>query len=758
MMTFELSHPRDKVGLLRRIPVFASCSDAQLNLIADRTRLVEYKKGECVYREGDAADAFHIVLSGRLRVFTHQDGHEKLLTILHNGDSFGEISLLTGETHSATVQALNDTLVLRLGKEDFDEVINRIPSLVLYLSRLLSKRLRKREQAAGEFAEATIAAIYGAAKGVGRTCFAVALAASLKRETRREVVIMDLASLVSESSRRWLYGTGHPQPTLRVPPGEMVSDEQLEADLFKHPLDFRVLPVGVLLAQKGGEQTIAPFLSSLTGRFSYILVDLPAEVNPTIFKALTQSDLIYLVTDEEPEHVTHTKALIQQIHSAVGTVEQPIKVVLNARQSSPERPSGFFSVLQAPQAPVRAQEVAHSIGQPVDLILPYVDRLAKPITTEAFGALLEQRDLPYAVAIRRAARELGGTLVGLALGSGAALGLAHIGILKVIEREKIPIDLVAGTSIGALVGGLWASGRSAEELERMALRFKNPWSIRQLFLFDLGIPVFSVIAGGLAGTLVGWLAGPWTGMLFGLIVCVSIGLVLGPLSGGPIQGAQLMARLEADFAGKTFEETWLPFKVVAANPLAREEVLFDSGSLAEAVRASVSIPGIFKPVVRQGRLCLDGGVVNPVPVSVLKRFGAHRVIAVNVFPTTPDLLLHQQEAARRRAEQEAQLASRSFPVRLLARLREELVRSISPLIFDIIMRSMQAMEHQIAEIACREADLTLRPTVPGSHWLEFFEPEKFIRRGEEVALQRLPELKRLTQAQEPSVDNPPPGQ
>jgi hypothetical protein len=72
------------------------------------------------------------------------------------------------------------------------------------------------------------------------------------------------------------------------------------------------------------------------------------------------------------------------------------------------------------------------------------------------------------------------------------------------------------------------------------------------------------------------------------------------------------------------------------------------------------------------------------------------------------------------------------------------------------MRSMQAMEYQIAEVACREADLVLRPTVPGSHWLEFFNPEKFIRRGEEVALQYLPELKRVTRMRR--VDNAEPGQ
>ena len=120
MTVFEPPRSQEKVVILKRVPVFAACTEDQLHLIADRTRLVEYKKGEVVYQEGDEANAFYIVSSGRLRAFAHVDGQEKTFTVFHNGDSFGEISLLTGETHSATVQALNDTLILQLQKKDFD--------------------------------------------------------------------------------------------------------------------------------------------------------------------------------------------------------------------------------------------------------------------------------------------------------------------------------------------------------------------------------------------------------------------------------------------------------------------------------------------------------------------------------------------------------------------------------------------------------------------------------------------------------------
>ena len=193
-MTLDLPKPDDKLAILKRIPLFSSCSDEQLQLVAERSRLVEYKKGERIYHEGDRADAFYVVTSGRLQVFTLIDGQKHLLSVLHNGDTLGEISLLTGEVHSATVEALNDTLILQLEKQDFDELINRIPSLVLYLSRLLSKRLRTRQQVGGT-AEAMMVAIYSAAKGVGRTLFAVTLATALRRETGRDVLLIDLSTL-----------------------------------------------------------------------------------------------------------------------------------------------------------------------------------------------------------------------------------------------------------------------------------------------------------------------------------------------------------------------------------------------------------------------------------------------------------------------------------------------------------------------------------------------------------------------------------
>ncbi len=723
----DTPRPQDKLAILRRLGLFASCTEEQLQLVAQRTRLVEYKKGEVVYQEGNKADAFYVVVSGRLRIFTVTDGHEQVYTIVHNGDTFGEISLLTGEMHSASIDALNDTLVLRLAKEDFDELINRIPSLVLYLSRLLSKRLRAKGQTAAA-GEATVVAVYSAAGGVGRTVFAAALAASLRRETSRPVIVADFSTPAGTSNP--LFGASTPAPAIPAMMAKgLWSGEGLEEALREHALGFHVFDARALIEGENGAQTIAPLVSALANRYSYIVMDLPTAVDATAIKALTQADLIYLLTDRSKDCLIRTNALMRQLRESVGHLDERMKVTLNLMECTGEC--------------LTPAEIAQSLGHAINHTLPHMPEFAEGVSAQALGQMLEGRQSVYAKTVRRIARELGGVLVGLALGSGAAMGLAHVGVLKVLEREGIPIDIIAGSSIGAMIGGLWASGRTSEQLEQLAMRFRNPWDVRKLFMLDFGLPTSGVLIGVAAGLFMWWLTGFWAGFLLFLMVSIVLGLLMGPLIGGPIQGAQLTAKLEADFGGKTFDDTWLPLKVVASNPMAREEVVIESGSLAEAVRASVSIPGIFKPVMRLGKICLDGGVVNPVPVSVLRRYGAKRIIAVNVFPTTSEVTAHLEQVKQRRAEWDAQLASRGFLVRLLSHVRQEIVRSMYPLVFDVIMRSMQAMEYKIAEVSCHDADLILRPTVPGAHWLEFNHPDRFIQRGEEEALRHLPAIKRL---------------
>lgn len=167
---------------------------------------------------------------------------------------------------------------------------------------------------------------------------------------------------------------------------------------------------------------------------------------------------------------------------------------------------------------------------------------------------------------------------GVALGGGGAKGLAHIGVLKALLRNGIVPARVSGTSMGALVGGLYCLKNDIGAVEEFALGFENA---------DLS---------------------PY--------------LAARPSSSGLVSEKRIQAFLDGLFGAARIEELATPFSCVAADVRSGREVILDRGSLARAVRASISVPVIFKPVLFQGRYLVDGGLVNPVPVDALQRGGA----------------------------------------------------------------------------------------------------------------------------------------
>ena len=180
--------------------------------------------------------------------------------------------------------------------------------------------------------------------------------------------------------------------------------------------------------------------------------------------------------------------------------------------------------------------------------------------------------------------------IGLVLGGGGARGLAHIGILKVLIREHIPIDVISGTSMGGIVGAMHAVGLSPDQMEAEATKRGD---IGQIFkLVDLQL--------------------------------VGSGLV-----GGKRIKKMLVEMLGAE---TTFADLRLPFAVIATDYNSGREVVLKDGNLADAVRATMSVPGIFEPVEIGGFKLLDGGVLNNVPVGVARSLGAEKVIAVDVLP------------------------------------------------------------------------------------------------------------------------------
>lgn len=186
--------------------------------------------------------------------------------------------------------------------------------------------------------------------------------------------------------------------------------------------------------------------------------------------------------------------------------------------------------------------------------------------------------------------------IGLALSGGGARGFAHVGVFKVLASNNVPIDMIAGTSAGSIIGGAFAAGMSVDEIVAMAAK-------------------------------VGWL-----------------NLVRPSLSfGGMLSNAPLGKFLASHFSVKRIEEMPMPFAAVAFDLANSETVVFDQGDLITAIRASCAVPGVFAPVRDEhGRMLVDGGVVSPMPVETVRAMGADIVIAVDLISCGASFRTHSR--------------------------------------------------------------------------------------------------------------------
>ena len=267
------------------------------------------------------------------------------------------------------------------------------------------------------------------------------------------------------------------------------------------------------------------------------------------------------------------------------------------------------------------------------------------------------------------------TRLGYALGSGSAKGLAHIGVLKVLEGADIRPSVIAGSSIGAIVGALSASGQTAQQIEHMATKL----DLRELMtLADLRA------------------AGPAL------------------ISGDSVERF-LRANLPANF-----EDLVIPFACVSSDLRSGKRVVHTRGDLVSAIRASLSIPVIFSPVELDGRLLIDGGVTEPVPVDTARELGAKRIVAVTLYSGGGGFEIESGDGG-------------TLLEKLLARSERA----------HIALASVDLMQARIAEDSLERADIVIRPDINKYSQLSWMNAEELIARGEAAAREQLDAIRAL---------------
>ena len=426
---------------------------------------------------------------------------------------------------------------------------------------------------------------------------------------------------------------------------------------------------------------IASLVSQLRAAFGYVLIAAPASgrTAPWLAECIVHSDLTYLFLRARDEDLRHFQELMSKVLPLPDNSRSRVKLI--GCLAADEAADGFDLLVRPVTVPVHM--FVHDCPVRTD---------CKTAVSQLATSKLYQSD------VRRLAREIGGRLVGLALSSGAAKGFAHIGVIQVLEENGIEVDVIAGASMGAYVGSLWAYGCDGTELERLAHEMEGRWS-----LWSLIDPVF-------------------------------------PPRQGFLRGLAVKKRLMRSLGHARFGDLPRPFRVVAGNLATLERVVFSGGEVAAAVHASSAVPGICVPVTIDGETYIDGGIVDPLPVDVLREMGVARVIAVDVIPT-PERIRAGLTAGREPVRKSG-FGPRAF-FRKLFPVNQQLNYFARGNLLEILMRSIYGAQIRVAAATSRLADIVLRPNICDDSWLDYRNPGKFIALGREAAEQHLDEIRLL---------------
>jgi NTE family protein len=324
-------------------------------------------------------------------------------------------------------------------------------------------------------------------------------------------------------------------------------------------------------------------------------------------------------------------------------------------------------------------------------VLPRSSALARPVSEACEFIRANPRSAP-GLPIHRLAHKLLGTSIGLALGGGAAFGLAHIGVLKVLDDAGVPIDLVAGCSQGSIVAVGYASGLPASELISIAREL----GVKRNFL-SVSDPTFFTMPGIIAGQ-------------------------------------RFLALMRPYLKGKeNFEQLVLPCRTVATDIETGERVAIGSGKLETAYRASSSVPMVVTPIKVGEHVLVDGGVADPVPAEVTVDMGADLTVAVNVVP-------------RMKRGVETVLSAWYRRINAFNPLNYVVDTENMPNLFDIVMNAMQILQYELGNFKAISADVLINPDLSDFTWIEYYRADELIERGEEAARRALPAIEKAIEA------------
>jgi predicted acylesterase/phospholipase RssA/CRP-like cAMP-binding protein len=726
-------------------PLFGALDHAEQGAFERAHRRVRLVAGETLFRQGDPGDALYMILSGRLAVrMAGADGAETVVAELAAPACVGELALLTEQERGATVSALEDAELARFAREDFRRLAKGRPELIAALTRSVLPRLRHAQLAD------VLASLFGELDAPALRDLQAALAwrhLAAGEVLFRQGALGNALYIVINGRLSITTANDHDGATMvgEVRRGETVGEVGLLTGSPRSATATAARDTDVVrLSQASFERLYAQYprvmiqLSRLIARRTRQLVgsDRPAAGRSTTFAVLpispsaqleefalrlaaaldahgparhldsAQIDRVFdlsggaQIADDAPMNVALVGWLSQQEAEHRSVVYQA-GLSWSAWTQRCLRQADRIVLLgvasDAPAVGALEQQLWRSgVRARVELVLVQPDDCVQPSGTMAWLArrpvqahhhLRMGNDQDW----RRLARRLTGRATGLAFSGGGARGYAHVGVIRALEEADVEIDLIAGTSMGALAAGLLALGVAAPRMADLAGTFST-----RRKLFDLTLPLVSFLA-----------------------------------------SARVTAILRMLCGDVQIEDLWRPFLCVSSNLTRSEPLVHTTGPLWRALRASMAIPGMFAPVLHEGEVLVDGGVLNNLPLDLVReRCEDGVVIGSNVTPLTEQPHSYQFDAA---------VSGWEVLLNIVNPFRR---RIVAPSLFDTLMRTIEVnLAQRLKAPAFRQlADVLIESRVNGFSMLDFPAYAQIIDIGYRTAQLHIPAIQAALRA------------
>jgi predicted acylesterase/phospholipase RssA/CRP-like cAMP-binding protein len=731
----------DLAGLLdclsARLPALR---DALLRGSHDELAKVELAAGDRLLAKGEAAQALYIVAAGRLRAtVTQEDGGQLTLSEFGPGELAGEMAILAGEgEYGATVSAMTDAVLVKVPREAFERIVKPSPQVVREMAGGIRRRMARDQltiglsRLFGALDDAMLRFVESRVESIRLHAGEQLFAAGDKAEDLYFVVggrlraLAEDGRMLSEMTRGESIGemallTGEPRTAtvVAVRDSELIyiGREAFDEIVARYPQIMRTIArivvrrlrakerqesetsarcIAVVAAAGGmptsdfcerlvrGLETVGPTLHLSAARFDSLLLrpgiadadeEVAAGIRLTAWLDEQESKYRFLIYEADAGASAWTRRCLRQAD----------EIVLVAQAGSDVAPGEVEKSL------LGAESRVSQARRTLVLLHPDGSRLPSGTARWFEGRNIRQHfhiRLDTEADFQRVARCLAGVATGLVLGGGGARGIAHVGVIRALREAKVPIDMIGGTSMGAVIASLAAMD---QDWKKMIETNRDAW-IRRKPHTEYGPPIISLV-----------------------------------------RSRRLDSMAQHIWGDACIEDLWVNFFCVSCNLSTSEMQIHERGSLWKAIRASASLPGVFVPVLDNGSILVDGGIVNNLPGDVMRERSCRLVVVVDVgsdreftfkFPEIPSPWKF--------------LYSRIFPFTKRVEV---------PNIADVLMRTTDVGSSQKTREVKKDADLCLRPPVDGFGTLQFEALDAIADVGYRYTKEKLVELRSDTTLQ-----------